>query len=318
MESKILCITGPTAAGKSKLAMHLCKIKKQNKFQIISMDSAQIYKGVDISSAKPSKTDLLEVRHHLVDICDPTDTYSAARFLKDTKKIIKEITANGGTPLIVGGTMMYLQRLIHGIARVPEIPDSEKVSVENEGKRIGWSRMHEKLIKIDPDAAQRINKNDSQRIVRQLSVWHSTGKTLSYWQKLPNYEGLNNKLRIIALVPDSKQELKANINIRLNSMINEGMLEEVIKLKNDAGLTQTNPCGRLVGIRQAMDYIEGRTTFNQFVTQAEFATRRLAKHQLTWLSKLDNLTIIKAFAKPLTQLISIWDSDPDFDFTTPK
>ena len=318
MAGKILCITGPTAAGKSRLAMRLCKIKKQNKFQIISMDSAQIYKGVDISSAKPSKKDLLDVPHHLIDICDPTETYSAARFLKDTKKLIKEVTDNGGTPLIVGGTMMYLQRLIHGIARVPEIPDNEKVSVENEGKRIGWDRMHEKLIKIDPDAAQRINKNDSQRIVRQLSVWHSTGKTLSYWQKLPNYEGLNNKLRIIALVPDSKQELKANINIRLNSMINEGMLEEVIKLKNDAGLTQTNPCGRLVGIRQAMDYIEGRTTFNQFVTQAEFATRRLAKHQLTWLSNLENLTIIKAFTKPLTQLISIWDSDPDLDLMTPK
>ena len=318
MASKILCITGPTAAGKSKLAMRLCKIKKQNKFQIISMDSAQIYKGVDISSAKPSKKDLLDVPHHLIDICDPTETYSAAKFLKDTKKLIKEVTDNGGTPLIVGGTMMYLQRLIHGIARVPEIPDNQKVSVENEGKRIGWDRMHEKLIKIDPDAAQRINRSDSQRIVRQLSVWHSTGKTLSYWQKLPNHEGLNNKLRIIALMPDSKQELKANINIRLNSMINKGMLEEVIKLKNDAGLTQTYPCGRLVGIRQAIDYIEGRITFNQFVTQAEFATRRLAKHQLTWLSKLENLTIIKAFAKPLTQLISIWDSDPDLDLITPK
>ena len=155
MASKILCITGPTAAGKSKLAMRLCKIKKQNKFQIISMDSAQIYKGVDISSAKPSKKDLLDVPHHLIDICDPTETYSAARFLKDTKKLIKEITDNGGTPLIVGGTMMYLQRLIHGIARVPEIPDNEKVLVENEGKRIGWGRMHEKLIKIDPDAAQK-------------------------------------------------------------------------------------------------------------------------------------------------------------------
>jgi len=318
MGGKILCITGPTASGKSKLAMHFCKLKKQNKFQIISMDSAQIYKGVDISSAKPSKKEMSEVPHHLIDICDPTETYSAARFLKDTKKLIKEITDNGGTPIIVGGTMMYLQRLIHGIARVPEIAAAEKVLVENEGKRIGWGRMHEKLIKIDPDAAKRINKNDSQRIVRQLSVWHSTGKTLSYWQKLPNYKGLNNKLRIIALVPDSKQELKANINTRLNTMINEGMLEEVIKLKNDAGLTQTNPCGRLVGIRQAMDYIEGRITFHQFVTQAEFATRRLAKHQLTWLSKLENLTIIKAFAKPLSQLISIWDSDPDFDLMTPK
>ena len=318
MTKKILCITGPTAAGKSKLAMRLCKIKKQNKFQIISMDSAQIYKGVDISSAKPSKKEMSEVPHHLIDICDPTETYSAARFLKDTKKLIKEIIDHGGTPLIVGGTMMYLQRLIHGIARVPEIPDNEKVLVENEGKRIGWGRMHEKLIKIDPDAAKRINKNDSQRIVRQLSVWHSTGKTLSYWQNLPNYKGLNNQVRIIALMPDSKQELKANINIRLKTMINEGMVEEVIKLKNDAGLTQTNPCGRLVGIRQAMDYIEGRITFHQFVTQAEFATRRLAKHQLTWLSKLENLTIIKAFAKPLSQLISIWDSDPDFDLMTPK
>ena len=318
MGSKILCITGPTASGKSKLAMHFCRIKKQNRFQIISMDSAQIYKGVDISSAKPSKKEMSEVPHHLIDICDPTETYSAARFLKDTKKLITEITDHGGTPLIVGGTMMYLQRLIHGIARVPEIPDNEKVLVENEGKRIGWGRMHEKLIKIDPDAAQKINKNDSQRIMRQLSVWHSTGKTLSYWQKLPNYEGLNNKLRIIALVPDSKQELKANINTRLNSMINEGMLEEVIKLKNDAGLTQTNPCGRLVGIRQAIDHLEGKITFHQFVTQAEFATRRLAKHQLTWLSKLENLTIIEAFAKPLSQLISIWDSDPDFDLMTPK
>ena len=178
--------------------------------------------------------------------------------------------------------------------------------------------MHEKLIKIDPDAARKINKNDSQRIIRQLSVWRSTGKTLSYWQELSNYEGLNDKVRIVALVPDSKEELKANINNRLNSMINEGMLEEVIKLKNDAGLTQTSPCGRLVGIRQAIDYIEGRITFNEFVTEAEFATRRLAKHQLTWLSKLENLTKIKAFAKPLSQLISIWDSDPDLNFTTPK
>ena len=318
MTGKILCITGPTASGKSKLAMHLCKIKKQNNFQIISMDSAQIYKGVDISSAKPSKTDLLEVPHHLVDICDPTETYSAARFLKDTKKIIKEIAANGGTPLIVGGTMMYLQRLIHGIARVPDIPDSEKTIVENEGRRIGWGCMHEKLVKIDPDAARRINKNDSQRIVRQLSVWHSTGKTLSYWQKLPNYEGLNDKVRIVALVPDSKEELKANIVTRLNSMIDKGMLEEVIKLKKDTGLTQTTPCGRLVGIRQAIDYIEGRITFQKFVTEAELATRRLAKHQLTWLSKLENLTKIKAFAKPLSQLISIWDSDPDLDLTTPR
>ena len=117
--------------------MRLCKNKKQNKFQIISMDSAQIYKGVDISSAKPSKKDLLEVPHHLIDICDPTETYSAARFLKDTKNLSKRLLIMVGL-LNSGGTMMYLQRLIHGIARVPEIPDNEKVLVENEGKRIGW------------------------------------------------------------------------------------------------------------------------------------------------------------------------------------
>ena len=128
------------------------------------MDSAQIYKGVDISSAKPSKKDLLDVPHHLIDICDPTETYSAARFLKDTKKLIKEVTDNGGTPLIVGGTMMYLQRLIHGIARVPEIPDNEKVSVENEGKRIGWDRMHEKLIKIDPKLVAEKSKKKLTKI----------------------------------------------------------------------------------------------------------------------------------------------------------
>ena len=147
----------------------------------------------------------------MISICEPTETYSAARFLRDTKKLINEITGNGGTPLIVGGTMMYLQRLIHGIARVPKIPDGEKMSVESDGRRIGWARMHEKLMKIDPGTAQKINKNDSQRIVRQLSVWYSTGKTLSHWQKMPNHEGLNDRLRIVALIPDSKQELKLEL-----------------------------------------------------------------------------------------------------------
>ncbi len=318
MLDKILCITGPTASGKSELAMHLCRTKKQKNFEIISMDSAQIYKGVDIASAKPSKIDRQEIPHHLIDICHPTETYSAAGFLRDTKKIIKKVIREGGTPLIVGGTMMYLQRLIHGIATVPEIPSKEKSKIEDIGKKLGWNRMHEELVEIDPDAAHRISKNDSQRIVRQLSVWHYTGRTLSSWQKLPNYEGLDEKLHIVAVIPESRKILRDNIKNRLNHMIKNGMLEEVTKLKKDEGVTRKNPCGRLVGVRQAMDYIDGKSTFDQFINQTEFATRRLAKHQLTWLSKLRNLTTIEVHSKPLSQLISIWDSSADLDLTTPK
>ena len=222
-----------------------------------------------------------------------------------------KIISNGGTPILVGGTMMYLNRLIQGISNVPNIPLEVRQSIFNEGRDNGWDKLHKKLFSVDPQFADGISINDSQRITRGLEVWYHTGKGLTEWKneysKLSPQNNLSFKLRILALVPKNKEDLHRKIKNRFNNMVERGLLSEVARLRK-RNLSRDNSCARLVGVRQAWEFLEGTVSMHQFLQLGEIATRRLAKHQLTWLRKFNNMKVIDPFDNSKTQKISICES----------
>ena len=318
MNKKILCITGPTAIGKSSLAMNFCRKKTGKNGHIISMDAAQIYRGIDIASAKPSKTELDEVPHHLINICSPDEYYSAAKFLSDVKRLLIEIEELKGVPIITGGTMMYLHRLTQGINSVPEIPKVEVKKVEEMGREDGWEKLHSELMKIDPFQASKIGKRDSQRITRQLSVWKYTGRTLRSWQNEKNAEKPIPFLKIIALVPSDQDYLHQRIKKRLKAMINNGLMDEAKSLKNSYKIARNSPSSKLVGIRQALAFLDKEISYSEFVYRTEVATKQLAKRQLTWLNKFKDVTFVDPVKTTLNQQISICASDSFLGTTSPR
>ena len=223
ISKSLLCIIGPTASGKSQLALELCRKGLFYRPEIISMDSAQIYQNIDIATAKPNKNEQNEVKHHLIDICDPKDSYSVNKFIEDTLRAISNIEKKKGTPIIVGGTMMYFDRLINGIHSVPKIPDYVRSQIIFEGNKKGWPSLHNKLKTIDQNLAKKIAPFDSQRIQRGLEVWMHTGKTLSDWIHSSKTKNLNREInyifKTIALVPKDRSNLHKKIKIRFKKMV---------------------------------------------------------------------------------------------------
>jgi tRNA dimethylallyltransferase len=276
---KIICLMGPTASGKTQLAINLAQ---HFPLEIISVDSALVYRGMDIGTAKPSFELLKLAPHRLTDIRDPSESYSAAQFLDDATKEITAIHQSGKIPLLVGGTMLYFRALQKGLAVLPSADAATRAAITEAAAKDGWPAQHNRLTQVDPAAAKRIHPHDSQRIQRALEVYDLTGTSLSHWQDTPaaanNYEILN-----LAIAPLDRKVLHARIAQRFEQMLAAGFVDEVKKLYDRDDLNLELPAMRSVGYRQVWEYLAGQSTFEEMQEKAIIATRQLAKRQLTWL-----------------------------------
>ena len=255
---------------------------------IISVDSALIYKGMDIGTAKPTKTELLKYPHRLIDIRDPAQTYSAADFCKDALIQIKEIKANNRIPLLVGGTMMYFKSLIEGISPLPEANAPIRQEIEQQAREKGWEFIHQELHKVDPVAAQRIHQNDPQRLTRALEVFRITGNTLTQLIEIKGAK-LEGDVLQFAITPTERKTLHQRIELRYQQMIEQGFEAEVVKLKQRNDLHENLPSIRCVGYRQMWQYLQEEYNHEEMIFRGVCATRQLAKRQLTWLRSWPNL-----------------------------
>ena len=273
-------LMGPTAAGKTELAVELGRALP---FEIISVDSALIYRGMDIGTAKPEPHVLAQAPHHLINIVDPAQSYSAADFRRDALALMADITARGRIPLLVGGTMMYFKVLRDGMATMPPADAGVRQRLLDSAREHGWPYLHQQLARVDPEAAQRIKPTDSQRLQRALEVYELTGKPLSQWHREQEAENLPYQVTGLAVAPVDRAILHERIALRFVRMLEDGFLDEVKNLYSRGDLTTTMPSVRSVGYRQAWSYLDGELSYNDMVERGIVATRQLAKRQLTWL-----------------------------------
>ena len=281
MTVKALMILGPTASGKSGLAL---SIAQRWPVEIISLDSALVYRHMDIGTAKPSKPEQATVPHHLIDILEPNQTYSTASFLLDCQPLIKDILGRNKIPLVVGGTMLYAKALMQGLDELPPADASVRAALDQDAARLGWPAMHARLQLVDPTAAARLAPNDSQRIQRALEVYAITGKPLSDAFGKPAFSP--TKCHVVSLEPADRTRLHQRIEARFDAMLDSGFLDEVRLLQARCDLNPDMPSMRCVGYRQAWDHLIGVTNAVQFRELGIIATRQLAKRQLTWLRSL--------------------------------
>ena len=283
-----LVILGPTASGKSALSLELAK---RFPVEIISMDSALVYRGMDIGTAKPTLEERAVCPHHLIDIRDIGESYSAADFLEDAVRLVKEIRARGRYPLIVGGTMLYAKALRDGINEMPSTSPEVRMAVASEAETLGWPAMHAQLAEVDPQTAARLSPNDSQRIGRALEVYRMTGRPLSAFHaeasKAPPFETLT-----VGLLPQDRKALHQRIEERFDLMLAAGFLDEMRQLMQRADYDPESPAMRAVGYRQAIDFLEGRTDWAGFHLAGVAATRQLAKRQMTWMRSMPDVTLL--------------------------
>ena len=298
-------LMGPTASGKTDLAIQL---RQQLPVEVISVDSALIYRGMDIGTAKPSKAELALAPHRLIDICDPAESYSAANFRTDALREMQEISAQGKIPLLVGGTMLYYKALLEGLSPLPSADEKVRSEIEAKAALIGWAGLHQELSKIDPISAQRINPNDSQRINRALEVFYLTGKTLTELTAQKG-EALPYDILQFAIAPEQREVLHLRIEQRFHKMIELGFQQEVEKLYRRPDLNENLPSIRCVGYRQMWEYLRGDYDHDEMIFRGICATRQLAKRQITWLRGwtspiqwLDSLQPAQALEKVLTSV----------------
>jgi tRNA dimethylallyltransferase len=278
MMQTVLVVTGPTGAGKSDLVLRLAE---DLPIEIISMDSAQVYRGLDIGTAKPSAAVRARVPHHLIDIREPHENYSAGDFFGDVAALIPAIVARGSVPVIAGGTMLYLRALVRGLSELPRAAPDVRAAIDAEAARVGWPSMHAELASVDPVAAQRIHTNDPQRIQRALEVFRTTGQSLTHWHERGTGR-LPYKFERWALVPD-RAALHQRIADRYNAMVSAGFVEEVRDLHCRGNLTAQHSSIRSVGYRQIWSYLAGEWDLDTAHLKSVAATRQLAKRQMTWL-----------------------------------
>ena len=279
---------GPTASGKTDLAIYLTE---HFPIDIISVDSAMVYRGLNIGSAKPSVEELQKAPHRLIDVVDPLEIYSAARFRKDALKEMAKIIQAGRIPLLVGGTMLYFRALLQGLSELPESDEVIRKKLEQQAKEIGWEKMHQRLAEVDAEAAERIHPNDPQRISRALEVYEMTGTAISQLQKEQKAEPLAYQVLKLALIPSDRALLHQRIEKRFSQMLEQGLIDEVKTLRNRGDLHQDLPAIRAVGYRQVWDYLDGIIDYTEMQERGVIATRQLAKRQLTWLRSEKDLTI---------------------------
>ena len=299
LKPEYLAIAGPTASGKTAAAL---AVAMRLPVEIISVDSALLYRGMDIGTAKPSAAELASVRHHLIDIRDPLNAYSAAEFVLDAKRLIADINARGKLPLLVGGTMLYYKALFDGLDDMPKADPEVRAAIALEALEKGWPALHAELAVIDPITAARLAPNDSQRISRALEIFRLTGQVLSSFHKL---KATKNAIKIaantsidtgashlISLEPNDRIWLHERIAQRFDAMLATGFMDEVKALRARGDLTADLPSMRCVGYRQAWEAIEGTSPMSEMRDKGVFATRQLAKRQITWLRSMPQRRVV--------------------------
>jgi tRNA dimethylallyltransferase len=280
MAQTAILLMGPTASGKTDLAISLCK---RFPCDVISVDSALVYRGMDIGTAKPDPDTLARTPHRLIDIREPEESYSAGEFVRDAYREMDDILAAGRIPLLVGGTMMYFRALTEGIAALPSADEAIRRAIDAEAAERGWPALHEELQVVDPEAAQRIKPNDRQRIQRALEVYRSSGQPLSDWQRNSAPARSDIGYLKVGLNIEPRSLLHERIAQRLDLMIGGGFIDEVKRLRQRPGLVADCPAMRSVGYRQFWQYLDGECSLQEARDRALFATRQLAKRQITWL-----------------------------------
>ena len=286
----LVCLMGPTASGKTDLAMYLYD---QFPCELVSVDSVLVYRGMDVGSAKPDAQTLQRYPHHLIDMLDPAEPYSAARFRDDALALIQDITARGRVPLLVGGTMLYFKALAGGLASMPSADPVVRARIEAMALEQGWPAVHAALAQVDPASAERIHPNDPQRISRAYEVFLGSGITLTQWHERQHAEKAADQtpgsgvlpytVRYLAVAPRERSVLHERIAERFSLMLQQGLISEVEALHARGDLDVSMPSIRAVGYRQAWDYLEGRLSYEQMHERGVIATRQLAKRQFTWL-----------------------------------
>jgi len=298
---KAILVLGPTASGKTAVALALAR---RFPAEIVSVDSAQVYRGMDVGTAKPDATSRAAVPHHLVDVVDPTESYSAGRFRDDATRLVAEIHARGRVPILAGGTMLYFRALTQGLSDLPPADPAVRARIDARAARSGWPALHAELARVDADTAARLEPTDPQRIQRALEVYEITGTPLSKLQSRgggaqPAFEALR-----VALAPGERGELHRRIDARFRAMLDAGLVEELQGLRGRYRLDASLPSMRAVGYRQAWETLEGRAPADTLAERGIAATRQLAKRQLTWLRSMPGLTRFDCLRPDLEQAVA--------------
>jgi tRNA dimethylallyltransferase len=291
---------GPTASGKTAVALELAQALP---CEVVSVDSALVYKGLNIGTAKPDAASLSAVPHHLIDIIEPHEAYSAARFRDDALAAMREITERGHIPLLVGGTMLYFQALVEGLNELPEADPMIRLVIDTIAQEQGWPAVYGKLKEVDPATAARLEPNDKQRVQRALEIYYITGKTMAELLQKPRYVYFPYTPIKIALIPDERALLHERIEERFQRMLESGLVEEVERLREEYGLDATTPSMRCVGYRQVLQHLDGDLTREELVGHGVAATRQLAKRQLTWLRSMTDATVFECFDERLAATV---------------
>lgn len=292
----VLFLMGPTASGKTDLALNLFDYMD---VEIISVDSALIYREMDIGTAKPDRATLAKYPHALVDILDPTEVYSASDFAEDARQLIDQAHAQGKLPVLVGGTILYFKALAEGLAKLPEANAEIRAEIEAQAEQEGWPSVHARLAQLDPASGERLGPNDQQRIQRALEVFLMTGRSIdSHWQEQQALE-LPWKVIPIALMPEDRAQLHQRIELRFNQMLEQGFEAEVIRLRERGDLNLNLPSMRCVGYRQMWQYLDGELDWQEMHHKGLVATRQLAKRQMTWLRSWQGAEVIDPLVENL-------------------
>ena len=292
----VVCLMGPTASGKTGLAVELAQ---HHNYEIISVDSALVYKGMDIGTAKPDADLLARAPHRLIDIIDPLESYSAADFVSDAVKEVADIVSKGKTPLLVGGTMMYFNALQKGLAEMPTADVQVRAEIEAEAAEKGWPALHEYLQTIDPEAALRIHPNDPQRLQRAIEVYRLTGKTMTQFWAEQEAASMPFEMINMAVMPKERSILHQRIEQRFDEMMEQGFLTEVERFYRRGDLSIDMPSMRCVGYRQLWQHLDGVDSLDDAIFKGVVASRQLAKRQLTWLRGWEDLMIFDSLSKDL-------------------
>jgi tRNA dimethylallyltransferase len=301
MMDKAIFLMGPTGTGKTDLAVELCK---HFPLEIISVDSALVYKGLNIGSAKPDAATLEQAPHRLIDFLDPAQPYSAADFRTDALREMADITAQGKIPLLVGGTMLYFRALEYGLSALPEADQTIRARLEAEAAAQGWQALHDRLAQVDPIAAARIHPNDPQRLQRALEVHELSGKSLTELQQAAWHDACPYQLLKIVLIPDDRAWLHNRLALRFDHMLEQGLIEEVRQLFQRSDLDVHLPAIRAVGYRQVWEYLNGKLDYTHMRDRAIVATRQLAKRQMTWLRSEKEISVYNPQGNDLSSVIT--------------
>ena len=297
----LICLTGPTASGKSAASLALAQ---RWPIELIIMDSATLYRGMDIGTAKPSAAEQAQVRHHLLNIRDPAETYSAADFALAAATLARDIRARGCIPVLCGGTLLYYKALREGLNALPAADAATREQLDEEARTRGWPAMHAELARVDPETAARLSPNDSQRLQRALEIWRTSGTPMSHWLRHPAQPVLPGwQFATLSLEPSTRSVLHDRIAQRFQAMMKAGFLEEVQRLHERHDLNPGLPSIRCVGYRQLWDHLDGRTPLPQAAEQAIAATRQLAKRQFTWLRSIPERIVIDSLADDATDQV---------------